>query len=345
MNKITRQSLWTALKLTTAGTTLVLIAIAIVTFYPTTGVKKSEADISWGTTFTRSSTQKFTTTLDKLGHPAPRSYDYNGNTVFFSARTTRQSPREAMLEYQQAFTKAGINERPYLELLSAKTGPKLDPQEQLEQVATGPAMAMLSAQIVPTAISSNYVLMGGGLIKGEPTTTAAATKIVDEHLRAKKGFDSLFQGYRGIEISRDEGDDLTHITASWSDGDFDIKKHLPTPEGQFPVAANPDSEVPSCPGCERITRFAGEGPESQYVSNVFDSPQSPAAAMNFYIESMKNRGWQETESSEMTRRALEYTTLRDLPTQAVQLARGEEFITVSVNPSGNGSLITTTTAQ
>ncbi len=341
------QSLYALGKLAIAGASLVAIGWGVVTFYPSAVVvKESEAEISWNFQFERDSTQKFAETLQALGHDRPRSYDFNGNTVFFSSKETTQSPQEVLREYQQQFTRNGINERPYLET-SEDGGPRdEEDSEEYFKLTRERGLASLSGQLVPSVITPNHVAMGGGIIDGSPSTCAQAEKILEQ--KASEGvvnFEELFRGYRSIEATRDENDTHTQVTASWSDDKLDIRKHYPANDSDFFIAATPDPNVPSCPGCTRINRFAGQGEEKAYVTNVFRSPQHQDSVLSFYLESMANRGWQETEASAVTRQALEHTTLRDNPTQAVQLVRGEEFITVSVDPNDQGSLVTTVSAN
>ncbi len=345
MNNITRTSLWAGTKLAIAGATLVAIGWSVITFYPSTGVKQSEADVYWGSSFKRTSTQKFASTLQELGHEAPRSYDYNGNTVFFSARTTTQSPAELLVEYQRAFTRSGVNERPYLEA-SEDGGPRpQDSPEQFKKLTDERGLAQLSGQLVPSVINDDYVMMSGGLIKGEPTTCKAAEAVLEKNLADGLPFEDLFQAYRAVEIMRSADDpNVTYVTASWSDTGLDIRKHHPDEASQF-LAASADTNVPSCPGCQRLTRFAGSGREDSYITNVFESPQHYTSVTNFYLEAMKNRGWRETDASALTRQALEHTDLRDMPQQAIQLVRGEEFLTVSIEPTESGSIVTTMTAD
>lgn len=340
------QSLYALGKLAIAGASLVAIGWAVITFYPSTGVKESDADIYWNFQFERDSTQKFAETLKELGHAPPRSYDFNGNTVFFSSKETTQSPEEVLREYQRIFTRNGINERPYLES-SSDGGPRAgESDEDYFKLTRERGLAMLSGQLVPSLITPSHVSMGGGLIKGSPSTCDAAEKVLEQNAaEGKADFEDLFQGYRAIEATRDEGDTHTQVTATWSDDKLDIRKHIPSSRQDYLAAASPDPIVPSCPGCTRLNRFAGQGDEEAYVTNVFRSPQHQDSVVDFYLKAMANRGWQETEASAITRQALQHTTLRDNPTQAVQLVRGEEFITVAVDPADRGSLVTTVSAN
>lgn len=340
------KSLYALGKLAIAGASLVAIGWGVVTFYPSTGVKESDADVYWSFQFERDSTQKFAESLQELGHDRPRSYDFNGNTVFFSSKETTQSPTEVLREYQEYFTRKGINERTYMES-SVDGGPRDgDSDEEYFKITRERGLAMLSGQLVPSLITPGHVTMGGGLIDGSPSTCAQAEKILEQ--KAAEGivnFDDIFRGYRSIEITRDADDTHTQVTASWSDDKLDIRKHYPTSEKDNFLAATPDPNVPSCPGCTRINRFAGQGDEKAYVTNIFQSPQHQDSVLDFYLQSMANRGWHETEASAVTRQALRHTTLRDNPTQAVQLVRGEEFITVSVDPEDHGSLVTTVSSN
>lgn len=351
MNPFTRQSVAAVAKLGVAGATIAAIGWGVITFYPsTTIVKESEADIVSLVTFKRSSTQRFASALQAMGHDEPRSYDYNGNTVYFSSRTTTDSPEQVLREVQNILVRHGINERAYLEA-SEDGGPRPgDSAEEYEALIEERSLAMLSGQLVPSVISRDYVAMGGGLIEGEPTTCAEAAKVLDriategEGIRGPEDFEKIFRGYRGIEAMRSEDGKRTFVTASWSDSDLDIRKHKPTDPMAPVFGTNPDPLIPSCPGCSRLTRFAGTGKEKGYVTNTFSSPQHHSTVTDFYLEAMANRGWKETEASAMTRQALEYTTYRNMPTEAVQLVRGEEFLTVTVDPTPNGSLVTTMTS-
>jgi hypothetical protein len=346
MNSIARQSLWALTKLGIAGASLVAIGWSVITFYPTKGgVKETEADIVSMVTFKRTSTQQFALALDALGHDRPRSYDYNGNKVFFSSRTTTQSPEQVLREYQEFFTRRGINERPYYEA-SPDGGPRPGENDETYQALVEErGLAMLSGQLVPSIITPNYVAMGGGIIEGEPRTCAEAAEILERQVaNGIPHFNDVFRGFRGIEAMRSEDGRHTHVTASWSESNYDMDKHIPRDTRAKVRGTNPDPELPSCPGCERLQRFAGEGKEKDYVTNVFLSPQHHSSVASFYLQAMQARGWKETDSSQFSRDILNMTVYRDLPATSLQLVRGNEFLNIVVEPTDQGTLVTTMTA-
>lgn len=75
---------------------LICIALWATVWTPGEGVESAGADIADLFGAPETSTQKFQRALDHLGHEAPRAFDLNGNTVYFSVNFVDYSPREAL---------------------------------------------------------------------------------------------------------------------------------------------------------------------------------------------------------------------------------------------------------
>ena len=125
-------------------------------------VSEGHADIVTTQLTDRSSTQKFTAALEKMGHEPPRVYDFNGNTVYFSTREVMgKTPEDLLQDYQEAFVVQGVNSRQHLvpalahELAdeNSQEKPSEDLQEMYEAAANG--------EILPQMITNNYMSMGG----------------------------------------------------------------------------------------------------------------------------------------------------------------------------------------
>lgn len=187
--------LWkNAAKLAGAGATIFGIAWAFATFQTTGSVKEVNAVI-WDTTpFALSQNQKFAAALDRLGHEPPRSYDYNGNEVFFSARTTPKPIADVLIEYQEEFVRQGLNEQAYVTVPGQeyRVNPaKYDKLGGDDTARMKNIEAMLSGQVAPMYMNDTYLTMGAALLDGKPKSAEEFTqqmreragKRVDEQLR------------------------------------------------------------------------------------------------------------------------------------------------------------------
>jgi hypothetical protein len=117
------------------------------------GVQESSADI-FGMTFAeRTSTQKFQSALDKMGHEKPRVYDYNGNTVMFSTNQVRGSVNDVLRDYMQTFADEGVNP----EVFERNVEPGSAKHRTMVEAA-------LNGGIVPRIVRDDYMSIGGSVI-------------------------------------------------------------------------------------------------------------------------------------------------------------------------------------
>jgi hypothetical protein len=125
-------------------------------------VKEGRADIVTSSLAERTSTQKFASALENLGHEAPRVYDYNGNTVYFSTREVMgKRPEEILQEYQHEFVVQGINSKQYLVPALAKELNDPDSQEKPSEDLMEMYEAAANGEILPQLVTSTHMSMGG----------------------------------------------------------------------------------------------------------------------------------------------------------------------------------------
>lgn len=168
-----KKALHTTLRLGLTGATVVGIGWAFLTLNPPSAssidptqedqapislVKESKADI-FGMSFAAPNrTQKFMEALDRLGHEPPRSYDANGNNMFFSTAVTHKMPEEVMRDYQREFVNQGLNTEMYthspFELLGSE-------QDSVRERAFKMIDAAMKGEMIPQAVSRDHIAMGG----------------------------------------------------------------------------------------------------------------------------------------------------------------------------------------
>ena len=320
-----RQSSWPRLlvnlgKLTACGAAVAAIAFGIAVWGSPAGVSESHADLMWFGSFERSNTDRFESSLQRLGHEEPQSYRLNGNQVYFSSATSLKTPQELLLDYQEEFRRQGLNDRVY---------GAIRPHEESERTLTG-----LTGGLVPLAISAERVLLGGMVT----TNNARDAEGLLENFAGAAEASALFRGHRYIEIIRTPDRRHSSIVATWSDESFDYGAMKPGAEG---ARADFDPEVPACPGCTRVTRFAEEGHGVGRVDMAFVGPQGPYETLEFYRYAMAQRGWVNSEvGSHME-------TLEDLFDMeleegvALTLVRdGQELVLFSTRDPASGHTLT-----
>lgn len=329
-------------KLGIAGATICAIGWAFLTFGPEGEVKESQADIhDLALMAPLDNTQRFVKALDNLGHEKPRIYNYNGTQVYFSTRASEKKPRDLIQEYQRAFVEEGVNKKVYdvkvdLDALAAKG------EDALQKEADARIKAMLDGEVQVVYHDDNRVIMASALIDRSKAPPTKVTQKPDGTTELDFDFKEVFTAHRYIEASWHPIRNETVVTASWGDESFDIKKTLPTSQ-QDPMArsqnAAADLDVPSCLGCERVTRFATDANDKPYVFQVFDSPQSEDQVANFYRKAMTGRGWQESKHSKhLDRFAFEHA--EDVEGgKVLQFKRGIQNVTLTIHPSSTGSSV------
>jgi hypothetical protein len=283
-------------------------------------VSEAGADIVTSTFAPKTEQAKFVDSLRESGFSKPRMYDYDGNTVFFSTKTTRKSPLLAARELQETFYKNGVNERTYNGL------PKLDIREEekhdkeaFEEVLASHRQ-LFDGQMVPVMWTDDEVRMGGLEMEGEPESH----EILEAFARGRNILEGV-KRIRYVDAFRSSPTGKTTMTATWSDDDLDFRK--------FASAGAPgtsvDRTVPACPGCNRVRRFGGTEREASYVENVYEGRRSPDQMRMFYRKALAKRGWKLSDSSkliqEMERQGFKQV---DKDAQFDAYARGKTFLHV-----------------
>lgn len=302
---------WATAKLGAAGATIFAIGAIFLVANPSVEepVEQAEADIfDFDLMAPHTKQEKFVQTLMDEGMEKPRSYDWNGNKFFFTMTQTKESPTEVMHRLQNAFVRDGVNTKAHHALPPAmnKATPPLelinaDKQEQQRSMKIYLENKdwtddFFGGGVVPTHVSKDYIMMHGS------TTKARAEDSIDflgEALKSmKKGYklEDSISAMRFVDIQRNRNSGMTTVTATWSQDDLNWRK-LRNERDPLALDVSTDTSIPSCIGCERVMRFAGEGPESSYISNVFTGAGSIKQATDFYDRAMANRGWAVSDTS------------------------------------------------
>lgn len=299
-------------KFVACGAVTLTIAWALVTFGPDGEVQESKADVWEIGMFERSNTQKFASSLKRLGHEPPRSYDVNGNKVFFSVRATNKRPLELVEEYQRTFVEEGLNTEEY----------------GFQKRANEKAERLLGGQILPLKMTNEVMTMGGVVVADSPSSVEEWNSMKESY--RNRPLHDAFVGYRHIQADWDADAKTTFVTATWSDEEFDMRRISGASDDRVPE----ETEVPTCIGCKKLVRWETDTRDVPYTINTFISPQDSGGVANFYTEAMQARGWK-----------LEMTTMhRRKPgdPQMLEFARGEDRLQISVVPEGarNSRVIT-----
>lgn len=178
------KAVWAFVKVAVAGASIWLIAGAFLSLNPKGQVKDAEADVWQFDMFRQSPNKRFARALEKLGHEPPRVYDNNGNTVFFATRTTRKRPDELVLEYQQAFVNEGVNREVHLSTPNQVV--HAGHQKQGEFIDTRKD-DLLTGEVLPFNSTENYMMMGGGLMRGAPVNKEELSRQMDNMARQNMG--------------------------------------------------------------------------------------------------------------------------------------------------------------
>lgn len=294
----------TTVKVLVSVTTMLAIGWALVTFGPDGEVQESHADVWNFGMFERSNTQKFARSLERLDHEPPRSYDVNGNKVFFSVRAANKRPMELVEEYQRTFVEEGLNTE----------------QHGLQKKMTQRAKKAMGGQIIPLKMTRNVVTMGGAVIPDSPSSAEEWESIKEEY--RTKSFNDVFVGYRHIQMDWDPKVRKTFVTASWSDEDFDIRRLSGATDDQVPE----EKIVPLCPGCTRSIRWETDARDLPYTINVMLAPRPVDDMLQYYKNALVDEGWSVSGATPKT---------RDLGrARMAEFTRGEERIQISFMGTG-----------
>ena len=278
------------LKLGLTGAIIAAIAFAFVVFdNPRGDIQEAEADL-WDV-FVRNHTkhERFLRTLEREGMSAPRQYDYNGNQVYFSYQTTRESPQEVLLRYQEALNREGVNDAFFRGAPTEGQDPR--EIENPEDVILGVhgMEAFFSGSLVPAYTVHNSMAMVGVETKG------GAENFLDVLVESRGGSvapEDLISSFRYIDAFRQDGSLETHVTAVWTDEDFDLRKHRLGDRYGSGTVHPIELEIPVCIGCERVARLSGTGAEANLHSFLWRTRLPDFEVLSFYDRYMGEYGWE-----------------------------------------------------
>ncbi|RAL24866.1 hypothetical protein DL240_01255 [Lujinxingia litoralis] len=289
-------TLRTLLKLGASGAAIVAIGAAIMVAPSSDGeVKEAQADLTDFLTGPKAEQRNFERVVVESGLQ-PRSYDYNGNDVYFAAGDSEKSPRELLEYYQQRFHALGVNSQVY-------TNPLLlhgDSKEVYRDAKDDPEYikqnhAMLNGEVVPFSVTDDLVSMGAMVPRRESDNIADLIETWTHSQNGGLDIEDNMRSYRLIEARRNPDTGGSTVTATWADDGFDPKK-IRDPNA---IDVRPDSTIPACAGCERVSRLAGNSPNDPYVVNLYKSRAATDNVARFYRNAMTNRGWEISKSTEM----------------------------------------------
>ena len=289
MDTATQKSLSVAQKLLVCAAVVCAIGAAIVAF----GGHEAQADITALDWLPHSKHQRFIDTLRREGMSRPRSYDWNGNKVFFSTKTTDDSPMQVLRRFQDAFVREGINQKTYLR---APLGAQMTAGPKAFREGSDAYKELIDGAMIPMETSKNRVVMTGVELAGDATMEEVLGTVLTERERLPEMVEQLryVEAYRAGERGR------TTINAVWSDDELDMRQFGPNPPMNESVFGLPaDMDVPVCPGCERKRRFAGEQTEEGFVETIVVGPLTTRSAYDFYLRELTRRGWQTSASQRL----------------------------------------------
>ncbi len=307
-------------KLAATGATIFAIGFAVVTLEPEGEVQSSDADIGDFSFGDKPRERMYLEALDDFGLSKPETFDLNGNVIHFASGYTRGEPRRIMEDYQRKFHEMGFNTKQY-------SAPTIENQREIWE-------GQLIGDMVPVDVTDDRVIMMSAKIRGGPRSMEElASRRAELRPETPEDYQRLFTGHRWLEIVRDdEYKDRSMVVSSWSD-EFDLRKMDPKSK----VAdLNVDTEVPACPGCERLLSFDKLDGGKIHGQKVFRGTHSPRAATRYYVDAMRRRGWELSESSAMLMGVKEHVEFEGDDAELLQFARGREFMTVLAYPAPDG---------
>ncbi len=301
-------------------------------------VKEADADIMSLAMGGETNTDKFVDALDNLGMDEPRPYDWNGNKVFFSTQLTNESPEQVLVRFQREFVRAGINSKPFDDSVRPADS-SIDPNrwqampkdqaedasEQLEERWDRDS-AFFGGGIVPITVDKDYVAMAGTVSKSQAKDGFDFLK--ELHKKKGKPLTEHVGAMRFIEATNvGKG---TRVNAIWSDEDIEFSKFTATEKASN---VSMSARIPSCMGCTRLMRFAGEAEEEQgYVMNIYEGTLSVGETVEFYERAMANRGWRLAKSTTMLRRLEQQGVKPRTNGEVLSFEKDGEFATILVHP-------------
>ena len=198
-------------------------------------VNSAKADIY---SFTGLDTKNnFKRAMESLGIRG-RSYDFNGNMMYFGTnRVYSDSAEETAQIVQEALIAAGVNEKNYLNYRDFSA--TYIPSKTQSKARLGNALdfrkAMLSGELVPIKKTKTRIEMSA------ITTPEGGILNVSKNENVRS-LSQRLNGYRYLEINQAENARHAEIIAVWTDDSFDAGK-MANQEGV--QQSGPDSEIPA----------------------------------------------------------------------------------------------------
>lgn len=283
------------LKLGVSGAVIVAIGATVLVSSSPGEVKEAEADLTDFLTGPKAEQRNFERVIAESGL-VPRSYDYNGNDVYFAAGDSELSPTELLEYYQERFHAVGVNSKVYTEPL-VRPGPTAN---VYQDAFKDPAYleqnhAMINGEVVPLHVTEDLVAMGSMVPRKKTDDIAELVETWNHSQNGGLDIEENMRSYRMVEARRNPDTGGSTVTATWASDGFDPKL-IRDPDA---IGSRPDLSVPACAGCERVSRLAGNNPGEPYVVNLYKSHAAPASIERFYRAAMENRGWSLSESTEL----------------------------------------------
>lgn len=296
---------------------------------------------------------------------AGRPFDYNGNMVFFGAKTASDSPRHGLNNLQQKFVERGINEKVHLKSLSeqgllhsfdeehvqallelkdpsAKPSSLFDTMSK-EDLARRGALAsdVLNGEIIPILNHDDYISMSGIIPKKKGQKVDPMTLNQKWKPNANGVVDLMdhTKGHRFIDLTREE-DGSTTTTATWADKDFNAHKIKPDYDG---ANTSSDTEVPACIGCSRTFRIEGLNKNNDpFTTNQYLTQGRPDEVSEFYEQAMTRRGWKRaTSQTPLFDLSQKVPSLQGLHTDVMLFERDNQYVNVFLTDDGEETSVTT----
>ena len=333
---------WNGLKIALCGAVIAAIAVTFVVFGPQGEVEDAEADIFWfgPSSLQDSKHQRFVDLLDDQGFSEPQPYDWNGNILFFSHGETTESPRQVAARMQEAFLRDGINDRIFpvppdptaLGDESATAAERAYAALAAEEFFTGGMIPIVDTGDHVAFTSVEVAAKGGNLDNLDEMFVILG--LLPQHL----GISSIFNNMRYVEIFRPEGSRKTQKIAVFGDEKVNFNRFQPGTGGAMPHRGADDT-VPSCPGCERTSRFSGMESQDGFEMQSFDSPDTVDGVLAFYTRAMLVRGWELSSGADVTRFLDHFyppSVMEERTGDVAVFARGSEVVHVHAYPAARG---------
>lgn len=223
------------------------------------------------------------TQLGPLAGESEQAMSINGQRMFLASRVTTL-PLDEVLELFEQDCRA--NSGGLAEALG-KLPAQLHGADIPEQLRDPSRWLTLRQQDGPAGQVTCFVRSDSpGKMKGFLARLAAF---------AKSGDLSELGDARYVVAERDEAAKLTHVLATWTQGQFNPLQMFP-PSGDAPGADS--SVVPRPENSVRV--LSAETPDRPYALRIYDSPRPPAEILSYYTREMRVRGWSLLEVSGAT---------------------------------------------